>query len=465
MVIRLGPDDPRYDEARALHNGMVDKRPAVILQCADAAEVATGLAEAQRAGMEISVRAGGHSVAGMSTNDDGIVIDVRPMKLIDVDAASRRVRVGAGVNWGGFDRATQQHSLVTTGGRVSTTGVTGFTLGGGSGWIERSFGLACDNLISVDLVTADGRELTASASSHADLFWALHGGGGNFGVVTALEFGLHPLGPEVLAGLALWPAEQARDIARRFRDWVDDAPDALGSGLVILTGPPEEFVPTHLQGQPVIGMAFLWAGEIDDGLQFLEPMRSTRPAVDLIGPMPYADFQCMIDDPPGFRNWWSADYHDDFPDSALETFVTYGLGRPSALSQQLLLPWGGAVARVEEDSTPMTHRDAAWISHPFAMWEDAADDEANIAWGRGFREDIAEHTNGGVYLNFIGNEGQERIRAAFGEQKYERLAAIKSEYDPQNVFHNNQNILPASVSVPAARTGEAIEVQTEITTS
>ena len=463
MVTRLGPDDPRYDEARTLHNGMIDRRPAVIVQCANADEVASALAEVQKVGMELSIRAGGHSVAGMSTNDDGMVIDVRPMKGIEVDPAARRARVGAGVTWGEFDAATQQHGLATTGGRVSTTGVAGFTLGGGSGWIERSFGLACDNLVSIDLVTADGRQITASAQSHPDLFWALHGGGGNFGVVTALEFELHPLGPEVLAGLAMWPAEQAREIARVYRDWAVDAPDALGSGLVLLTGPPEEFVPAHLQGQPVLGLAFLWAGEVDEGTQFLEPIRATRPAVDLIGPMPYAGFQSMIDDPPGFRNWWSADYHDAFPDSALETFVTFGLDRPSPLSQQLLLPWGGAVARVAEDSTPMAHRDAAWITHPFAVWEDADDDEANIAWGKGFRDRIAAHTNGGVYLNFIGNEGQDRIRAAFGEQKYARLAGIKAEYDPRNVFRNNQNILPATVTLPTARTAGTIDVDTEIT--
>ena len=444
MVTRLGPEDSRYDEARTLHNGMIDRRPAVIVQCANPDEVASAVAEAQRVDMELSIRAGGHSVAGMSTNDDGMVIDVRPMKGIEVDPVARRAKVGAGVTWGEFDSATQRHGLTTTGGRVSTTGVAGFTLGGGSGWTERSFGLACDNLVSLDLVTADGRQITASDQSHPDLFWALHGGGGNFGVVTALEFHLHPLGPEVLAGLAMWPAEQAREIARIYRDWADGAPDALGSGLVLLTAPPEEFVPDHLQGQPVIGLAFLWVGEIEAGMQFLAPIRATRPVVDLIGPMPYSDFQSMIDDPPGFRNWWTADYHDALPDSALDTFVTFGLERPSALSQQLLVPWGGAVARVPEDATPLAHRDAAWITHPFAVWEEPADDEANIAWGKGFRDQIAEHTNGGVYLNFIGNEGQDRIRAAFGEKKYARLADIKAEYDPRNIFRNNQNILPAT---------------------
>jgi FAD/FMN-containing dehydrogenase len=317
------------------------------------------------------------------------------------------------------------------------------TLGGGSGWLERSFGLACDNLRAVDLVTADGRQVTASETEHSDLFWALHGGGGNFGVVTAFEFNLHPVGPIVQAGLLIWPGDAGTDVARAFRNYAFGAPDELGTALVFLTGPPEPFMPEHLQGTPVVGIGVCWAGDPADGEAAIAPFRDLQPAVDLVEPMPYADFQCMIDDPPGFRNYWTAEYHDDFPDEAVDVFVKYGHGRPSPLSQQLLLPWGGAVARVPEDATPMTKRSAPWITHPFAVWEDPANDAENIAWARGFRDDIAHYATGGIYLNFIGNEGPERVRAAFGDTKYQRLAEIKAEYDPGNVFHGNQNIEPA----------------------
>jgi FAD/FMN-containing dehydrogenase len=437
-------DDPRYDEARAVFNSMIDKHPSVIAQCATPDDVAAALKLARGENYDVAVRAGGHSVAGMSLNDGGVVIDLRPMKQIDVNPAARTVRVGAGCTWGDFDRATQEHGLATTGGRASTTGVAGLTLGGGSGWLERAVGLACDNLRSVELVTADGRLITASETEHPELFWALHGGGGNFGVATTFEFALHPVGPIVLAGLLMWPGDAGHDVGRLYRDLAYGMPDELGSGLVFLTGPPEPFMPEHLQGTTVAAIAVCWAGEVADGEAVIAPFRDLQPEVDLVGPMPYADFQCMIDDPPGNRNYWTAEFHDDFPDDALDVFVKYGFERRGAFTQQILLPWGGAVARIPEDATPMTKRTASWITHPFAVWEDAGDDEANIAWARGFRRDIARHASGGVYLNFIGNEGPDRVRAAFGEDKYRRLAEIKAEYDPQNLFRGNQNIEPAN---------------------
>ena len=438
----IRPDDSRYDEARTIFNSMIDKRPAVIAQCSTAADVREALQLAASQGHEVAVRAGGHSVAGVCLNDGGVVIDVRPMKDIHVDVAARQVRVGAGVTWGELDRATQEHGLATTGGRVSTTGVAGLTLGGGSGWAERAWGLSCDNLVAVDLVTADGREVTASEDQNPDLFWALHGGGGNFGVATSFVFRLHELGPLVTAGLMLWPGDAAADVARQYRDFAADAPDELGTALVFLTGPPEEFVPAHLQGETLLGIAGLWVGDVDDGAAAMQPLKDLAPEVDLVGPMPYADFQCMIDDPPGMRNYWSADYHDSFPDDALEVFVKYGFSKQSPLSQQLLVPWGGAVARVGEDATPMTKRSTAWITHPFAVWEDAAADAENIEWAKAFRRDIAQYATGGVYLNFIGDEGEDRVRAAYGEEKYIRLAGIKGEWDPTNVFRGNQNIKP-----------------------
>lgn len=440
----IGSDHARYDEERAIFNAMIDKRPASIARCTSVRDVQDALALARDQGLAVAVRAGGHSVAGFCLNDGGLVIDVRSMNAVEVDPDRRTVRVGAGTTWGELDRATQEHGLATTGGRVSTTGVAGLTLGGGSGWLERRYGLACDNLRSVDMVTVDGRTVTASADENPDLFWALHGGGGNFGIATTFEFDLHPVGPEVLAGLLVWPGDAGYEIGRAYRDMAFDAPDELGSALVFLTGPPEEFVPAHLQGQTVAALALLWAGDVADGEDAIADLRALGPEVDLVGPMPYADFQCMIDDPPGHGNYWSADYHDTMPDEALDTFVKYGFERRSALSQQILVPWGGAVARVPEDATPMTHRDVRWISHPFAVWDLAEDDtEANIEWAKGFRRDIAAHTNGGVYLNFIGQEGEGRIRAAFGEEKYRRLQHVKAEWDPDNVLQGNQNIRPA----------------------
>jgi FAD/FMN-containing dehydrogenase len=439
----IRPDDARYDEARTIFNAMIDKRPAVIAACSSPDDVVAALELATQERYEVAVRAGGHSVAGACLNDGGIVIDVRPMQAIEVDPAARTVRVGAGATWGELDRATQVHGLATTGGRVSTTGVAGLTLGGGSGWLERAHGLSCDNLLAVDLVTADGRQVTASEEEHPELFWALHGGGGNFGVATSFTFRLHPVGPEVTAGLLIWSGEAAPDVARTFRDLAPGAPDELGVALVMLTGPPEPFVPEHLQGTSVVAVAGMWAGAVDEGARAFEPFRAMAPDVDLVGPMPYADFQCMIDDPPGHHNYWSGDYHDAFPDDALDIWVKYGFERQSPLSQQLLLPWGGAVARVAEDATPMTKRSAPWLTHPFAVWADAVDDDRNIEWARSFRRDIARFASGGVYLNFIGDEGSDRVRAAFGEEKYRRLARIKGEWDPANRFRGNQNIVPA----------------------
>lgn len=452
------PGDEDYDERRALFNVMVDKRPRLIAACETPSDVRSALDRARTDDLEVAVRAGGHSVAGMSTNDNGLVIDVRPMKAIEVDPGRRLVRAGAGVTWAEFDRATQVHGLATTGGRVSTTGVAGLTLGGGSGWLERSYGLACDNLSAVELVTADGQEVRADADHHPDLFWALHGGGGNFGVVTTLEFHLYPVGPIVQAGLLAWQADRANEVARAFRDWAEGAPDALGPGLILLTGPAEDFIPEHLQGKPLACVAAMWAGDPDEGADYLAAMRSLDPALDLVSPMPYAEFQCMIDDEPGNRHYWSADYHDELTDEALEAFVHDGLNAPSELTQQLALPWGGALARIQEEATPMTHRDAAWVTHPFAVWQDPLEDQANIEWVRQFRRDIAPYANGGTYLNFIGDEGDARVREAFGAAKYERLREIKAAYDPHNVFRGNQNIPPATASVRLADTGH-VEVR------
>jgi len=440
----LVPDDEDYDEARTLFNAMIDVRPAAIVGCADVWDVRAAVEFGRSSGMPTAVRAGGHSVAGMSTVEDGLVIDVRALKDIRVDPEAQTVRCGAGVTWGEFDRATQQHGLATTGGRVSTTGVAGLTLGGGSGWLERKHGLACDNLIAVDVVTADAQLIRASATEHPDLFWALHGGGGNFGVATAFEFQLYPLGPVVMAGLMLWPAERGRDLVEMVREVMEFAPDELATAAVYLTGPPEPFVPPHLQGAPCCALAFMWAGDkLDTGALYADRFRFLKPEVDLVAPLPYTEFQCMIDDPPGLRNYWTADYLEELSDDAVGVFVEHS-GRmpvPSAC-QSILFPFGGAVGRVTSQHTPMANRDARWVSHPFVLWEDESRDAEHLAWGRGLSADLKPHTTGGVYLNFIGDEGQDRVRAAFGSS-YDRLARVKAMYDPDNFFRRNQNIQPA----------------------
>ena len=436
------PDDPQYEETRELFNAMIAKRPAAIARCETSDDVSASIAFARRHDLEIAVRAGGHSVAGHSLCDGGLVIDVRPMKAIVIDPARKTARVGAGVTWGEFDAAAQEHGLATTGGRVSTTGVAGFTLGGGSGWTERSFGLACDNLTSVDLVTAHGEAVTANESQHTDLFWALHGGGGNFGVATSFEFRLRDLGPIVLAGLMLWDGNVGRDVALAYRDWAAALPDQMGTGLVYLTGPPEEFVPEHLQGRTCLGLAVCYTGDIAEGERVLAPMRALAPEVDLVGEMPYAAFNSMLDDPPGKRNYWSAEYMASFPDDAVDVFVKYAANLPSPFTQHIMLPWGGQVARVSTSDTPMTQRGAAWITHPFAVWEGEENDDANIRWAQEYIADMRPFATGGVYLNFIGDEGQDRVRAAYGPN-YDRIAKIKGIYDPDNIFRGNQNIKPA----------------------
>ncbi len=441
-MLRTPDDGELYETARVLHNSMITKRPALIAQCASSTDVAATIAFARDAGLEIAVRAGGHSVAGMSSTDGGVVIDVRPLDTITIDPNARTARVGSGVTWGQFDRAAQEHGLATTGGRVSTTGVAGFTLGGGSGWIERKYGLACDNLRAVELVLADGTEVRADRSQHPDLFWALHGGGGNFGVATAFEFDLHPVGPLVYAGLLIWSAASGPDVAHAFRAVASTAPEELSVALGSLTGPAEDFIPAHLQGQPVTAIPVCWFGPLDQAEAAVAPLRALSPEVDLVGPMPYADFQCMIDDPPGFRNYWTASYLADLPDDALAVLLKSSSDMRSPLSQNFLIAWGGAVARVTDADTPMSKRDAKWVYHPFAVWESPADDASNIEWARDAISEMNRFASGGTYLNFIGDEGADRIEAAFGPN-YRRLREVKRQYDPDNVFRGNQNIPPA----------------------
>lgn len=442
----LTPEDPGYDDARVVYNAMVDRRPAVIAQCATPADVRAALAHARREGLEVAVRGGGHSVTGACLSDGGLVVDLRRMNRVTVDPAARTAVAEGGATWADFDRACQPHALATTGGRVSTTGVAGLTLGGGSGWFERRFGLACDNLASVDLLTADGDEITASATSHPDLFWALHGGGGNFGVATRLTFRLHPL-PVCTLGLLLWPAERGPEISTAYRDLLEGGvPLELGGAVAYLTGPPEDFVPESLRGERVVACIGTYAGTEAGLREVIAPLLDLAPPGAMIAEMPYPDLQSALDDPPGNRNYWSGQHLAALTDDALRLFDAQGQSMPCpGFTQHLLAPWGGAVA-ANAGYWPQPHRSAAWVLHPFGMWEDPAEDDRVISWVRDATAAMRPYSTGAVYLNFIGDEGMDRVIAGYGRENYARLAAVKLEYDPRNVFHLHHNIDPAAAT-------------------
>ncbi|MBK5306921.1 MAG: FAD-binding oxidoreductase [Frankiaceae bacterium] len=440
------PGEPGYDEVRHVFNGMVDRRPALIARCTSADDVSAAVRHAVAVGLPVSVYGGGHSVTGVAVVDGGLCIDLRGMKSLDVDPGNRTVRAGAGLTWGELDAACQEHGLAVTGGRVSSTGVAGLALGSGSGWLERAFGFTCDNLLSAEVVTAEGRQVTASPTSNPDLFWGLRGGGGNFGIVTEFVLRLHPVGPIVLGGLLMYPAQQAQAVTRAWRDLMLAAPDALGTGLAFITAPPADFVPEPVRGLPVIGVIVCWSGPVEDGRAALAPLTDALPpAIDMVQPMPYVAVQQLIDagNPPGMRNYWSGDFFEGLPDEAIDTFIAKATAPVSPLTSIILTPGRGAIARVPEDATAFGTRDAAFQAHYLGMWADPADDERNIAAIRSLATDMKPWTTGTAYLNFLGDEGQQRIADSFGAEKYARLRELKQTWDPTNLFRHNQNIPPA----------------------
>lgn len=437
----ISPGDPGYDEARTVFNSMVDRRPAVIARCESEADVVTTVRFARELDLPVAVRGGGHSVAGMSLNDGGVVVDMRGMQEVTVHPGAKAVRVGGGALMGALDRACQPYGLATTGGRVSTTGVTGFTLGGGSGWLERKFGLAVDNLLGVDLVTADGSTLTATAEDNPELFWALHGGGGNFGVATSITLRLHEL-PEFAICMLLYPLESGPDVLRTYRDVIENGPAEAGGGVIYLTAPPEPFVPEHLVGTLMAGALLTYAGGADALRELAAPLLALPHEVEVLTALPYADFQCMLDDPPGLRNYWSAEYLTGMPDELVSVFCALGDVMPAGGSQHVMFPLGGAIADGPSEF-PVPYRDSPWAVHPFGIWEDPAEDERAVAWVRDVRAHVQPWSSGAVYLNFTGDEGSERVAAGLGAENLARLAAVKRAYDPDNVFRFNHNIRPA----------------------
>ncbi|MEV2217889.1 FAD-binding oxidoreductase [Streptomyces sp. NPDC050997] len=438
----IAPDNPGYDDTRAVFNAMIDRRPAVIAQCVDETDVVRTVRFARDLDLPIAVRGGGHSVAGMALGDGAVVIDLRHMRAVTVDPAAEAVRVAGGATMSDMDRATQPHGLATTGGRASTTGVGGFVLGGGTGWLDRSCGLAVDNLLGVELVTADGRRLHASADENPDLFWALHGGGGNFGVATAMTLKLHEL-PEFSIALLLYLPEHGPEVVRTYRDVITAGPDEASGAIIYLTGPPEEFVPPHLVGTLLCGMLLTYAGSEADMRKLAEPLLALPHESEVVGAMPYADVQCMIDDPPGMRNYWSAEYLTGAPDDFVAAFCARGEALPVPTgTMHALFPQGGAIGAGPHEY-PVPYRDAPWGVHPFGLWEDPADDERCVQWVRDVRADVRPWSTGAVYLNFIGDEGGDRVVAGVGAENGRRLAEVKRRYDPDNVFRFNHNIRPA----------------------
>ncbi|MCS0606456.1 FAD-binding oxidoreductase [Streptomyces sp. LP11] len=437
----FAPADAGYDEARAVFNARVDRRPAVIAQCADATDVVRAVRFGRELDLPVAVRGGGHGVAGTALGDGALVVDLRRMHRVSVDPAARAVRVEGGALMSHLDRATEPYALATTGGRVSTTGVGGYVLGGGSGWLDRAFGLAVDNLLGVELVTADAERVRASADGDPELFWALHGGGGNFGVATALTLRLHAL-PEFSVVLLLYPPPLGPDVVRTFREVVRTGPDEVGGAVFYLTGPPAGFTPPELVGRPLCAALLTYVGGEDDLRKLAQPLLALPHEVELAGDMPYADAQCLLDDPPGMRNHWSAEYLDTLPDEAVAAFCAGADGMPVPTgSRHTLFPQGGAIA-AGPHAYPVPYRDAAWAVHPFALWADPADDERALAWVRDVRAAVRPWRTGAVYLNYIGDEGPDRVRAGLGAENTLRLEKVKHRYDPDNVFRFNHNIRP-----------------------
>jgi len=443
------PDDAAYDEARKVWNGMIDRYPALIVRPLDVSDVIAAVNFAREHDLLLSVRGGGHNVAGHATNDGGIVIDLAEMKQIEVDPAGRTVRVGGGATWGDVDAATQPHGLATPGGVYSRTGIAGLTLGGGYGWLRSTYGLSCDNLIAAEVVTADGRLVHASATENPDLLWGLRGGGGNFGIVTTFEFRLHPVGPDVMFVFVFHDGrgeDAMKRALRLYRDFSETAPDEANTIAALGQIPPDEHFPEELHRTPFAAFGGLYVGPVDEGEKVLRPLRDLgTPLLDFSGVMPYVEAQRAFDAdyPDGLRYYWKSLNLTRLDEDAIERIVRHARQQPSPFSTTDLWHVGGAMKRVAPDESAFSGRDAAFLLSPEANWLDAADDEANLRWVRDFVADMAPFSDGSRYLNFAGfqEEGDDMIRASYGAQ-HARLQALKRQYDPGNLFRLNQNIKP-----------------------
>jgi FAD/FMN-containing dehydrogenase len=447
----ITPGHRDYEEARAVWNGTVDRRPGLIARCTGTADVAAAVSFARDRGLEIAVRGGGHNVAGTAVCDDGIVIDLSAMRAVSVDPVARTALVQGGALWGDVDHETQLHGLATTGGIVGHTGVGGLSLGGGIGWLMRKHGLTIDNLVEAEVVTADGEIIKASADDHPDLFWALRGGGGNFGVVSSFRFALHPVGPTVMAGPVFWAAEDTVDVLRFYRELTAAAPDELGTVVRLGTIPPLPVIDESLHLRPAVAVASCYAGPVDDGERAVRSLRRFgRPLVDLVGPTRYIDHQRGLDDtvPHGWHYYWKGANLAALSDEVIDTVAEHSYRATSPLSYTAVFHAGGAVARVPREATAYSGRDAA---HPMvidAVWLPEQDDAlraTETSWARSFFDALHPH-RAGVYVNFLdADDVRDRVHEAYGDDTYRRLAEVKATYDPGNVFRNNKNIRPEAL--------------------
>ncbi len=437
--------DAEYDEARRVWNGSIDRRPAVVARPAGVPDVIAAVRWAARHQVVVAVRGGGHGIAGPGTCDGGIVIDLSSLRTVRVDPEARRAVVDGGALWSDVDRETQPFGLAVTGGLVSTTGVGGFTLGGGIGWLQRKYGLAIDTLVGVDLVTADGSKIHASADEHPELFWGLRGGGGNFGVATAFEFALQPLGPEVVAGLIFHPAEALPELAAFFGELVPSLPDEIMLVLVARTAPPAPFLPPEVHGKRVTALAGIYAGPVEDAAVALRPIKDFgTPIADVMQPRQYTQFQQMLDGSwtAGAQNYWKAEYLRGVDRTVADALVKAHTTITSPLSDFKVAALGGAVARVPADATAYPNRAAPMILNINARWTDPGETATHVGWTQDLWSSVQPVSVGATYVNFMGDEGQDRVRRAYGPGTYERLVALKREYDPTNLFRLNHNIDP-----------------------
>jgi FAD/FMN-containing dehydrogenase len=444
----LLPSHGDYEQARKIWNGMIDKHPALIVQCSDPADVSEAVKFARRNDILVSVRGGGHNVSGNALCDDGMVIDLSQMKVIQADQNTGTARAQAGVTLGEIDQETQLFGMAVPAGIVTTTGIAGLTLGGGFGWISRKYGLTCDNLLSVDIVSAEGEFLRVSETENEDLFWGLRGGGGNFGIVTSFEYRLQPVGPIVLGGMLVHPFEQATEFLRFYRDFIANAPDELTVAPILRLAPPAPFIPAEFHGQLICGVIALYAGLPEEAEQHIAPLRQFgTPVVDDINLKPFRVLQSLLD--AGAQKGWNYYVKSEFlpalSDDLIDTMVDHASRITSPQSVIAGFHLGGAVSRIDEDATAYSHRDAAYSLIINSGWIDASESEKHIQWTRTFWEALQPYSSGGAYVNFQSHdEGEDRIKSTYGSAKYERLSALKQKYDPSNFFRMNQNIKPTA---------------------
>jgi FAD/FMN-containing dehydrogenase len=439
----ISADDEGYEEARRVYNAMIDRKPLVVVRAQNAGDVIAAVHAAREHGLDLAIRGGGHSVPGFGTCDGGIVIDLSRMRGVRVDPGTSTARAEGGATWGDFNAATYPFGLATTGGIISTTGVAGLTLGGGIGYLTRGFGLSLDNLVSADVVTADGRFLVASEREHADLFWALRGGGGNFGVVTSFEFALHPV-KDIYGGPMFYELSEVGNVLRFFREYIADAPEQLGAFPAFQIAPPLPFIPEDRHGDTFIAMVACWAGPLEEGEAALKPFHDAAPVVaEHVGPMPYPALNSAFDAlvPPGLQHYWKASFVKELTDDAISAHEAHGPDVPVVNSTMHIYPINGAAHRVAPDATAFAYRDASFATVIAGMWPEPSQNDANTAWVRTYYEATAPHSEQGGYINFMAGDDQARIKANY-KGNYERLADIKRAYDPGNLFHLNQNIKP-----------------------